>query len=313
MNLTLFNNQINGNNNTKLALSNQKLLAVIEQKQTMLLEPKVLAKLSPIELSIAQAGTKTPLRLTEERELEKSVLVSARFICRDVGIRHWDDKEKMKYESIRFFSVLKSYYSELTVDEINSAFEMASTGMLDEYLPKDKNGDPDKNHYQQFSVEYYTKILNAFRKKKGDIWGKVRLALPAPEMVIPESVRKRNYQELINDIYNAYIAYQKGVSPRFEISIYIKELIERGHLKELPTPVLEDYEKAYRAMLVSSLPSEEKKKLKAEYALPGMPEYFKNEAQRTANNRAIAQVFDVWIKNNFDLIEKNKNDGSNIS
>lgn len=305
MDLKLFNDHLHGKTTALVAKRHEKGLAVIEQKRVMLSAPEVQAKLSSVEMSLAEAGTKTLIRFMAEETLVGKVKVMAKGLARDAGIKTWND-EAMQYDYTRFYHILKSYYGDLSIEEVIKAFDLAMVGMLDDYLPKDKNGDPDKNHYQHFSVEYTTKILNAYRKKKGDVWGKVRLALPAPQMVISEEERRRNYQSMVNDIYDAYIAYQRGVSPRFPVAMYIDELITRKHIKALPKPSKDDYEKAYRSMLLDPhLPREQKKRLKEEYAMPNvMPTYIALEAQRAANNRAIARCFDKWIKQGFDLIEK---------
>lgn len=279
-------------------------LAVINEREKYLSSEVVRSKLSPTELAIAISGTKQPIKLYAEKDLNDEIFTMAMFVSRDVGIRHWDNEEKMAYESIRFLKVLTAHYSDLSIEEVKGAFELAAVGALDEYLPRDKDGNPDKNHYQTFSMEYYTKILNAYRKKKSGVWSKAKLALPTPASVISEKVREYNAKAIVAEIYDAYIAYQSGVQPNFVISIYITNLIEKGYIKELPKPLKKDYERSYREMLVSNLPRDEKKKLKEAYALPGMPDYFKNEAQRMANNRAIAKLFDAWIERGFDIIEK---------
>ena len=60
-----------------------------------------------------------------------------------------------------------------------SAFEMLSIGELDEFLPKNQ-GQPDKNHYQSFSVEFITRILKAFISLKSRTNIEVKKLLPSP-------------------------------------------------------------------------------------------------------------------------------------
>ena len=70
-------------------------------------------------------------------------------------------------ELTSIFAFIVNFYNDLTLSEIVKAFEFAFTGELDEYLPKDKHGKPDSEHYQQFGVKYVGRILTAYRKRKG--------------------------------------------------------------------------------------------------------------------------------------------------
>lgn len=300
MDLTLFKENLNGGlQNTE---KNQRLLDIIDGKKAMLQAPEVAVKLSPTEFAIAQAGTLTPIRLTSEEDLIGQVAKAARGICKDVGIREREDPDKMKYNSTRFFTILKKHYSEFSINEVKAAFELASVGALDDYLPKDRDGNPDKNHYQAFNVEYYSKILNAYRKKRGDVWGKVRQALPVTVAVISEEEKKRNRQLIVNEIYDAYIDYQKGKHPRFEVAVYIKVLIEEGHVKDIPKPLKKDIDKAYKNLFNSEMDRKEKKIVINNYHNNIREGLLLSEGQRVANNRVIASVFDVWMKRGFDLI-----------
>lgn len=84
----------------------------------------------------------------------------------------------------------------MTLADIKLAFELATTGELDDYLPKDRNGQPDKAHYQQFNADYFAKILNAYRLKQNGVIHKAYQALPeAKKELTPE--QKRYYH---NDI-----------------------------------------------------------------------------------------------------------------
>lgn len=310
MDLTLFNNQQNRQGNTSLAISKrgaENALQLIKQRESALINEQVRSKLTVSEFSIAIAGTKTPLCLLPEHEVNALVMESVIFICRDVGIKTWNDEEVMAYDTIRFLKIITSHYNDFSFEEIKGAFELAAIGALNEYLPKDKNGAPDKNHYQSFSMEYYTKILNAYRSKRSHVWGKVRNALPAPEFVISQEEREANKRAFHADIYDAYINYQKGVSPSFPISAYIRELQALGHIKELPTPGKRDIDKAYNNMILTGgLAREEKKRIIEDYDKGIVPSSVKTEAELRVYNQAIAGIFDDWIKKGFDLIETEK-------
>ena len=61
------------------------------------------------------------------------------------------------------------------------AFEMSLTGELDDFLPKNGNGQPDRNHYQQFNAEYVCKILNAYKGRRAAVFKKAYGAIPEKE------------------------------------------------------------------------------------------------------------------------------------
>ena len=86
----------------------------------------------------------------------------------------------------------------MTLADIKLAFELATTGELDEYLPKDSQGNPDKKHYQQFNADYFAKILNAYRRKQNGVINKAYKALPEPKKELsPEQIRYYRNQSVM--------------------------------------------------------------------------------------------------------------------
>lgn len=78
----------------------------------------------------------------------------------------------------------------MTLADIKLAFELATTGELDDYLPKDSQGNPDRKHYQQFNADYFAKILNAYRRKQNGVIHKAYKAVPEPKKELtPEEKR----------------------------------------------------------------------------------------------------------------------------
>ena len=175
----------------------------LEEKKSMLVVPEVQWHLSKNEMSLAESSVQLPIRKMADEELTEKLFVQVKFICRDIGVSYWDDPSQMKYETIRFFTTVRKYYDDLSLSEIKMAFEMASIGELDEWLPLDKNGHPDNKHYNSFNVAYYTKILNAYRTKRNRVWSKVRKYIPIEQHVISEE-EKHNNKVFIDSIYNAF-------------------------------------------------------------------------------------------------------------
>jgi len=279
----------------------------LEEKRTILQDETVQLKLSENDLMIAQAGvSETPIRAVPEKELLNTVAVASKFICRDVGIRSWDNAEIMKYDAVRFFTTLRTYYKDLTFKEVKIAFELALVGQLDEWLPKDRNGQPDKNHYQAFSLEYVTKILNAYKSKKNGVWFKARRALPAPVHVVTAEEKAHYRNSFLNDIYKAFENYKAdGTHPHFILSIFAQEFVAQGLIDELPKPKSIAVQKAYKIAQQSN-DKRERKAISEQYhdsqkrgRAGKLGDMLLHRAQNVQNNITIREIFD-------DLIEQKK-------
>lgn len=191
-------------NSLSLTTKNNRTKA-IEIRRRMAEVPELMAGLSKIETYIFSASTKLQINeLTDEILVKKSAQLF-RFIAIDVGYTI-PSQNDWSYICTRLLDVLKRYFSNLTLSEIKLAFELALTGSLDDYLPRDGRGDPDKKHYQQFNVDYFCKILNAYIKKRGEVIEKVYKSLPAPEIQVEE---KEKYHQLsFNRLLNVFLRYK---------------------------------------------------------------------------------------------------------
>ena len=149
-------------NNRELARANESCRSV-DVRRELALKTDMMRHLSPVDRYIFEASIKTPIYDMRDEELTKKLSSVVDMIRRDIGIKSID-----VYEITRFREILKSYYSMLTLSEIKIAFELSMAGKLDDYLPKDRYGNPDNYHYHSFSVLYVTKILNAYLKRKSD-------------------------------------------------------------------------------------------------------------------------------------------------
>ena len=195
-------------NSLSLTAKNNRTKA-IEIRRRMAEVPELMAGLSKIETYIFSASTKLQINeLTDDILVKKSAQLF-RFIAIDVGYTI-SSQNDWSYICTRLLDVLKRYFSNLTLSEIKLAFELALTGRLDEYLPRDSRGEPDKKHYQQFNVDYFSKILNAYIKKRGEVIEKVYKSLPAPEIQVEE---KEKYHQLsFNRLLNVFLRYKyKGI------------------------------------------------------------------------------------------------------
>lgn len=110
------------------------------------------------------ARCSTPLSAMPPKELTRAAGVILEFSMRDMGISRPPDE----YDGTRFVDILVQHFPDFTIDEVKEAFERFSLGDLDPYLPTDSRGKTI-DHYQQFSMRFYVKVLRAYRAKQQDV------------------------------------------------------------------------------------------------------------------------------------------------
>lgn len=182
--------------NVALAIYNpQPGTKAIEIRRQMVQLPDIAKALTPVEKYIFAASTKTQISEMDDGVLVSKTAQMFRFIAMDIGYIIPQNENDWAYIQTRLVDILKRYYSNLTLADIKLAFELATTGELDEYLPKDKQGNPDKNHYQQFNADYFAKILKAYKQKQTDVIDKAYKAIPEKNNEIsPEQIRRFEIQ-----------------------------------------------------------------------------------------------------------------------
>jgi hypothetical protein len=287
-------------------LSENKL---IQNRQLMLQVPEVKNKLSNIDSLITTASTNVIIKDLKDDYIINQISTIVPLICRDLGIKKWySDENDRKYVCARFMKAIKRFYSNLSLNSIVLAFELLSVGELDEFLPKDKNNHPDKNHYQEFSYEFYTRVLNAYIKKTSEVWAKVRLSVPKIELQISDQEKKNLTNEIIEEIFLSFDNYKKNNSePNFDLEVHLNVLIENKLIEKIPFDK-ENLNKAYNRLLISNHISKiERKKMIDYFERKQATDGLKLEAQRIENNLTIKKYFDLLIseeKNIRDALKK---------
>ena len=285
----------------KQQLIEQKRDEHLEKKKSLLVVENVQWNLSKNEMSLAESSVQIPIRKIQDNDLVEKLKNQVKFICRDIGISYWDDKVQMKYDGARFFTTIKKYYDDLSLSEIKMAFEMASIGELDEWLPKDKHGNPDSKHYNSFNLAYYTKILNAYRSKRNKVWSKVRKFIPKKEVLITDEEKKKNNEFFINEIYGAFDNYMiNKIKPNFKMSIYLQTFVDQKIIKNVPEPTKETIDLVYRKSLKKTS-GKERRMLIDEYHSNNFSGILSSDYQTAQNNIEMQRVFDEIIKQNKHL------------
>ena len=175
----------------------------VDVRRNMARQPQVMAALSPVEKSVFLATTAKVVDEYVDNELAVEVAKALKFIAKDVGYRSTTESE-MGYLTVRVCEILKRHYGGLTLRDFRMAFEMSITGELDEFLPKNRDGFADRNHYQNFNAEYVCKILNAYKSKRSNILKKAYDVHPDTD-----NDRKRQYTNDIRQRCIDAFAYYK--------------------------------------------------------------------------------------------------------
>jgi hypothetical protein len=257
-----------------------------------------LEPLSPIERNIWEASTKMALSDYPDDELVGHVKKLATLIAKDAGIREVD-----VYSVTRFLDILKKYYYSLSLREVKVAFELGMTGQLDEYLPKDKNGYPDCHHYQSFSVEYVTKILNAYKKKFNDVQAKAYTELPEPKREVSESEKEYYISRYNNMARNAFRMYKyKGIiHPQMNDMIVYNQLDRMGVAEPIQVSELDikkaisiQGQKNHQGVINDFIAS-------CVRVQGGRHDLVQSAAYELARVRAIRETFDYMINNDISI------------
>lgn len=223
--------------NTALEIYNTKPgTKAIEVRRRMVQLPEVAKALTPVEKYIFAASTKTQISEMDDGILISKTAQMFRFIAMDVGYIIPQNENDWQYIQTRLVDILKRYYSYLTLADIKLAFELATTGELDDFLPRDSQGNPDKKHYQQFNADYFAKILGAYRKKQNEVIGKAYKALPEPKIeMTPEQNRYyHNLREARNRIVFLRYKYTGKISFEFGDEMFLYDwLLKFGFADEV--------------------------------------------------------------------------------
>lgn len=176
------------NRGGKVALSSGVLPSFVERNRELIQSNKI-KQLSKVDQRIFVESTKH-LISEEESEEKKIEYLGVIFIgvCSDFGLNA-PERSAVKSVFSSIFDVVDLYFDDLSFAEVKLAWRLLAVGELDNYLPKDRYGNPDKNHYGSLNVDYVTKVLKAYRKRKADMMAKTTALLPDKPKATPEQER----------------------------------------------------------------------------------------------------------------------------
>lgn len=218
----------------------------IELKRKMVALPEVIDSLGKVEQKIFVASAKKLISEHTDSELVKVFSEMFRFLSMDIGYIRPQDATEWSYICTRLVSILGTYYGNLSVADVKLAFELLVVGELNDFLPVDSKGQPDKNHYQNFNAEYLSKILNAYQKKQSQVVFKAFKSLPEPGKNTTEEQKEFYRRQTYYDLAYCYLHFKylrrlpESVNDISEALFYDK-LVEMGFVDDIQ---ITDEEKA---------------------------------------------------------------------
>lgn len=254
--------------------------------------------------TILDASTKTPIRDLSDSDLTRSLSTTFYYISIDIGYQI-QNKNQWQYMMTRIAGVLKQYYPELTMSDIKAAFELMSIGELDDYLPHDYLGNAQKAHYQRMSIEYISRILNAYRKRRSSVLAAAVDKLPPVAVERDEEALNRAFLEQQRrrnrGIYLEY-KYTGRFAPDITDDLFLCEaLISLGLIDEI-TITDEDRQKAVGRFISRATSGLCKDfQVSVTRARGKDSPYIEIDAFALAKKRLILEAFDYAIKKELQL------------
>lgn len=167
------------------------------------------APLSNVDALILTAAKNATIGEMQPTEIAAAVNQCFKFISIDVGYKRPADAE-WQYIVVRLADVLKRHFYDLTIEDVKTAFELLTVGDLDNYLPTNSSGEPDRSHYQNLNAEYLCKVLRAYKKRRDVAYTNIKAAQPKPQKALPPQPTKTP-AEKTRECYDTYKATGKLV------------------------------------------------------------------------------------------------------
>lgn len=164
--------------------------------------PEVHSGLTMIERQIMSVSALVKIADIAEDEVARKLTSMCDFIAIDMGY-NTATASNWKYTKARIFDIVRKYFSDMTLGEIKLAFELASIGELDTYLP-----EGNTKHYGQFGAEYFAKILRAYKAKQVDVVAKVYKLTPKPEKKVTPEENKKIANYFVRRCVGVFLRYK---------------------------------------------------------------------------------------------------------
>lgn len=275
----------------------------LQRKNEMVSNAENTGNVSSLDLRICKAGLSDQIKNIPQQDMISKTSSLATGICMDYGLRNPD-----QFELTRFFQCITEDYGHLTISEVALAFRLNLTGHLDDFLPKDKNKQPDGNPYGKFNMAFYAKVINAFMKRKNNSWGELYKILPPARYLLPPDSKtlEENRQTYLHDLAQVFKDHRAGKPSKFYLwnQFTIDQLTSFGVKVPEYEEVKEEAEaKAYNLILAGKtrLHGLDVAKVKKKWDGGQIHEILGKNAYYMGLEMRIRKAFDLLIKENKEL------------
>lgn len=219
----------------------------IDIRRKMMQLPEICNCLSNVDKYVFVASTKTQIQEIDKQTLLETSSQMFRYIAIDVGYNIPNDENEWAYIKTRLVDILQRYFGTLTLSDIKLAFELTTSGELDDYLPRDSHGNVDKEHYQQFNADYISKILRAYIKKQNEVFEKAYKALPTGKPNISEEQVRNNDKRVEERKRKLFLRYKYSGRVVFELcdEMFVYDWLMKCGLADDVNVSIADRKKAY--------------------------------------------------------------------
>lgn len=175
---------------------------------------------------------------------EMSVILN--YTAKDVGFVK-PNLNEWNYLKMKLCETLKKYFYGFTLKEVKLAFELLQVGKLDDYLPLNSSGNPERQHYNRFGIEYFSRVLKAYLGLKNEVIAKVYQHGEAAE---PKKLESNATADIRHGVYIAYLQYKYlGAKPAWPNNYLIYRELSRANIISEINVTEADKQKAMRLLL----------------------------------------------------------------
>lgn len=261
---------------------------------------EALAGMSKIEQDIFRASIRRTFGEMSQEEIGRTLRGGLTYTARDAGCRQFT-QEDLQYITGRLVILLPRSYPLYSAEDFILAFELCFTGELDGFLP---NGASDRSCYNNFSIEYICRVLNAYGQMRVRVINKVKdTQPPRPDGRDLRAEAKRE-NEVRADLVRCYLYYKyhgkiPHISPIAEM-LYHERLAAVGLTDKIKVTEAERKSILLRAMtdFLADGDTYNANRLRREGTAA---EDIQNPAFSLARRRGIRRAFDYLISHEYQI------------
>lgn len=263
----------------------------IELRRNLEMNRKYFNSLSMPDKNILRAKMETKIDSIPEESRKQMFAVLINSIAKDVGI-----KQIEQYDIAALYRFVINYYATMALSEIKLAFDLLLIGELDKFLPE----SADRKHFGTFSIDYISRILNAYKRRSNDV---VYYAITVGKS--DYRINKKHLRRLfLVNLHRRFMLYK--YHGRFEIMEaniipYIEELDKYGLVNDVI--ITDDDRKTAANHLLHKAARGAFTPFVAEtIRLKGVKhDFVEEEARLIAHNKILKDAFDYIIVNELQI------------